>query len=66
MSSPDSAFPLNTPADLAKPSFAYQLRVWAAMLGLLLFVIIYFGLAGWFTYTAYRMIVGTLVGGKVR
>lgn len=34
------------------------------MLGLLLFVILYVGLASWFTYTAYRMIAGMMVGGE--
>lgn len=51
------------PKDFAKVSFAYRSRVWLAVLGLLLFVVVYIGLASWFTYTTYRMIIGMTSGG---
>lgn len=34
------------------------------MIGLLLFLAVYVGLAAWFTYTAYRMISGVFAGGE--
>ncbi len=49
--------------DFTKASFSYRLRAWIAMLGLLLFLVLYVGLASWFTYTAYRMIAGMFAGG---
>ena len=50
-------------ADFTKPSASYRLRAWLAMLGLLLFVAVYIGLAGWFAYTTYRMLAGLFAGG---
>jgi Zn-dependent protease with chaperone function len=58
--------------ELAKPSPAYKRRVWVAVAGLTLFVVLYFVLAGWFMWTAYRLTVGAaqttfvgyLVGGS--
>jgi Zn-dependent protease with chaperone function/tetratricopeptide (TPR) repeat protein len=44
--------------DLPQPSTAYKRRVWLAVAGLLLFIALYFVLAGWFVYTAYRMTLG--------
>lgn len=63
MSAATSPAPVISPADLTKVSFSYRCRVWLAMLGLFLFVALYVGLAGWFTWTAYRMISAMLVGG---
>jgi Zn-dependent protease with chaperone function len=54
---------LQIPPGFTGVSFSYRLRVWAAMLGLVLFLLLYVGLAGWFTYTAYRMIAGVFAGG---
>lgn len=51
------------PEDFTKPSSSYRLKAWLAMLGLLIFGVIYVGLASWFTYTSYRMISGVFVGG---
>ncbi len=63
MTSVDAPASLRKPADFAKASPAYRLRVWTATLGLILFVLLYVGLAGWFTYTAYRMIAAAFRGG---
>lgn len=47
-------------ATLAKPTSAYKLRAWSAMVGLALFVMLYIGLAAWFVFTAYRLAMGSL------
>ena len=51
------------PEDLTAVSSSYRLRVWMALLGLFLFVLLYIGLASWFTYTTYRMVRGIFNGG---
>jgi Zn-dependent protease with chaperone function len=43
---------------LAQPSPAYKRKVWLAVAGLALFLVLYFLLAGWFLWTAYRLTVG--------
>ena len=48
--------PSNIPGGLTKPSASYKKHAWLAVLGLVLFVAIYFSLAGWFCWTAYRLI----------
>ena len=45
-------------AQLAQPSAAYKRRVWLAAASLAGFVTLYFLLAAWFLYTAYRLTVG--------
>ena len=45
-------------AQLPQPSTAYKRRVWLAVLGLATFIVLYFVLAGWFLYTAYRLTIG--------
>ena len=64
MSSATAITRLQVPRDFAKPSGTYRLRVWLAMAGLIAFVLVYFGLAGWFTWIAYRMLVGAFNGGS--
>ena len=54
---------LNVPADFAKTSGTYRLQAWLAMLGLLAFIVLYVGLASYFSYTAYRMLAGAFAGG---
>jgi Zn-dependent protease with chaperone function len=49
---------------LAKPTAAYRRQAWMAVAGLLLFVLLYFGLAGWFGFTAYRLTWGAESGSK--
>lgn len=51
------------PADFTRPTSSYRRHAWLAVIGLLLFVALYVGLASWFTYTAYRMISGVFEGG---
>ena len=45
-------------ADLPQPSSAYKRQVWLAVIGLLAFITLYFVLAGWFGYTAWRLTLG--------
>lgn len=49
---------------LAKSSSAYRRRAWFAMAGLALFVLLYFALAGWFAFTAWRLTFGADASGK--
>jgi Zn-dependent protease with chaperone function len=42
------------PADLTRATARYKRHAWLAVLGLLLFVTLYLGLACWFTWTAFR------------
>ena len=46
-------------AELPQPSSTYKRQVWLAVTGLLVFMALYFVLAGWFLYTAYRMTLGS-------
>lgn len=48
--------PSNIPEGLTKPSSNYKKHAWLAVLGLVLFVAMYFSLAGWFCWTTYRLI----------
>lgn len=43
---------------LARPTRAYKLHAWLAMGGLALFLLLYFALAGWFGWTAWRLTFG--------
>ena len=51
-------------AKLAKPTSAYKRQAWLAMAGLVVFMLLYFALAGWFLLTAYRLTLGAGAGGK--
>ncbi|WP_146117585.1 MULTISPECIES: M48 family metallopeptidase [Pirellulaceae] len=64
MSSTDLLPKIHTPPDFAKASASYRRRVWLAVLGLFAFLVLYVGLASWFTYTTYRMILGVIAGGQ--
>ncbi|MDX2029634.1 MAG: M48 family metallopeptidase [Blastocatellia bacterium] len=55
--------PISVPDTLRKPTAAYKRHAWLAVAGLLLFVLAYFSLAGWFVWTAYRMFGRAFVGG---
>ncbi|PQO41879.1 M48 family metallopeptidase [Blastopirellula marina] len=63
MSSTDLLPKIQTPPDFAKASASYRRRVWLALFGLLTFLVLYVGLASWFTYTTYRMVLGVIAGG---
>jgi Zn-dependent protease with chaperone function len=56
------AGPSAVPADLTRPSKAYRAHAWLAMAGLLLFIVLYLALAGWFSWTAYRLLLATWHG----
>src|SRR5688500_5602049 len=45
-------------AELPRPSSSYKRQVWLAVTGLLVFIVLYFVLAGWFIWTAWRMTAG--------
>lgn len=64
MASTPVAPPSALVAKLAKPTSAYKRRAWLAMAGLVIFVLLYFALAGWFGFTAWRMTLGSDPGAK--
>ena len=55
--------PVSVPETLRKPTTAYKRHAWLAVAGLLLFVIAYFSLAGWFIWTAWRLFARAFAGG---
>lgn len=57
------AGPNTIPENLTKPSAAYKRQAWLAMGGLMMFVLLYFALTGWFIWTAYRLIHIGIEGG---
>jgi Zn-dependent protease with chaperone function len=57
------AGPGAVPADLTRPTQAYRTHAWLAMGGLLTFILLYLALAGWFSWTAYRLLLGMWHGG---
>jgi Zn-dependent protease with chaperone function len=59
-----AAQPSALTAKLAKPTSAYKRRAWLAVAALLGFVLLYFALASWFAFTAYKLTVGAGVSGK--
>lgn len=60
------AGPSNIPKELTKPSANYKKHAWLAVIGLILFIIMYFSLASWFCWTAYRLIAsGFEPGGDI-
>jgi len=57
----DSVYPAGpaaVPHKLTAASLSYRRSAWLATGGLLLFVTVYFALAGWFGWTAYRLFAG--------
>ena len=52
------AGPAAGPADLTLPSASYRRHAWFATAGLVAFVVLYFALAGWFCWTAWRLLSG--------
>jgi Zn-dependent protease with chaperone function len=57
--------PQGVPADLARPSSAYRRHAWLAVASLLLFMVLYLALAGWFIWTAYRVFHEISLGGQI-
>lgn len=54
--------PSGVPADLTAASGAYRRRAWLAVAGLVVFLAAYLALAGWFGWTAYRLVRGIVSG----
>ena len=52
--------PERVPAELTRPTRAYRRHAYLAVAGLLGFVALYFALAGWFAWTAYRLTAGVI------
>lgn len=50
------AGPASLPDEFAKPSKAYRNKAWFAVAGLLLFIALYFFLAGWFAHVAFQLL----------
>ncbi|HET9002924.1 MAG TPA: M48 family metallopeptidase, partial [Gemmatimonadaceae bacterium] len=55
--------PTTVPANLTRPPAEYTRRVWLALGGLLLFVVLYALLTGWLGWTAYRLLHSVVDGG---
>ncbi len=51
-------------AELTRPTKAYQRSARLAVAGLLVFVLLYFGLAGWFLFSAWRLVQASQHGGN--
>ncbi|MGK7892999.1 MAG: M48 family metallopeptidase, partial [Xenococcus sp. (in: cyanobacteria)] len=56
--------PVKVPPNLSKPSKKYQQQAILAMLGLSLFVTLYFTLTSWFIWTAYRLFTTPNLAGE--
>lgn len=54
--------PAAVPDDLARPTESYKRQAWLAGAGLSAFVLLYAALAGWFVWTAYRLLHGAFTG----
>ncbi len=52
------AGPADVPANLTEPGSNYRRHAWLAVAGLAVFVAVYFALAGWFGWTAWRLFSG--------
>jgi Zn-dependent protease with chaperone function len=55
MSTVYPAGPADVPGNLTEPSSSYRRHAWLAVAGLLLFALVYFALASWFGWTAWRL-----------
>ena len=56
------AGPTSVPENLTKASAKYRRHAWLAVLGLFMFVLVYFALAAWFSWSAYQIITETVNG----
>ena len=50
--------PAAVPQNLTAASAAYKRHAWVAMLGLTVFIVLYFALSAWFAWTAWRLFSG--------
>ena len=55
--------PIAVPQSFTQATSSYRLHAWLAMAGLAAFVLLYFALAGWFAWTAWRLLAGAVNGG---
>lgn len=55
--------PAETPSDLTRPTGAYKRHAWWAVASLMLFMVLYLALTGWFAWTAYRLLGQLVLGG---
>ncbi|HVS24689.1 MAG TPA: M48 family metallopeptidase [Gammaproteobacteria bacterium] len=55
--------PAAVPENFTRATSRYRTHAWLAMAGLALFVVLYFALAGWFAWTAWRLLTGAVNGG---
>ena len=55
--------PGSVPQSFTQATSSYRLHAWLAMAGLAGFVLLYFALAGWFAWTAWRLLAGAVNGG---
>jgi Zn-dependent protease with chaperone function len=56
--------PAAVPQSFTQATSSYRLHAWLAMAGLAAFVLLYFALAGWFAWTAWRLLAGAVNGGE--
>jgi Zn-dependent protease with chaperone function len=56
--------PAAVPPSFTQATSSYRLHAWLAMAGLAAFVLLYFALAGWFAWTAWRLLAGAVNGGE--
>ncbi|MDV6234438.1 M48 family metallopeptidase [Leptospira ellisii] len=50
------ASPMNVPPDLGAPNPAHKRNLWLTVLGLILFILVYLALSGWFAWASYSLI----------
>ncbi|PBQ30348.1 hypothetical protein CNR22_00745 [Sphingobacteriaceae bacterium] len=56
--------PDSVPANLTVPAKSYKQHVWLASAVLLLFILFYISLSGWFFYTSIKLFANVFTGGK--
>jgi Zn-dependent protease with chaperone function len=56
--------PAAVPQNFTQATSSYRVHAWLALAGLAAFVLLYFALAGWFTWTAWRLLAGAIDGGE--
>jgi len=57
------ANPVAVPADYTEPGKSYRQRAWLAMVMLLVFILLYLSISGWFAWTAWRLLEAAFGGG---
>lgn len=57
------ANPIGVPADYSEPGKSYRQRAWLAMAMLLVFIVLYLFISGWFVWTAWSLLKASFLGG---